>query len=392
MKHSPEVKATSSKIIKGLTPQTQNTEGSKFLAVYNSPQLNKLFCEDALQMSYNMEEQKPAPAASEDRLSHIFIYKNEELKLVFHGEPITEGDKRLLDYCTFLLTKQNSNTKKLEHKDTIVRFSIDDYASVLGKDISTKPLRDKLRREIKSGFLRLRLTDIAIVERGSKKGETFYPLGGARSTPGTRGAALEFEFGFQIAEQLIKNHYIALLHPGIFAAKRGLGYSLGRYLCIRYGMDTNVGNGTHDIVSVKALLEAFTGIPTLDELKAGGDFHWQRRIQEKLERELDNLYDLGVLKWEYCGAKKAPLKDEELIFTTYEQFERAYIKFTILDEPDQTERRAKRAATKERRKARQEAAADKYIGQAKAKQQLEAEGAAEALPKPKRGRPRKTTA
>ena len=360
------------------------------MTIYNTPQLNRIFCEDALQMAYSAEEQRAAPIANQ--LDQIVVYKNEELKLVFRGGTLTESDKRLLDYCTFLLTKQNGSAKKIEPAGAIVKFTIDDYAELLQRDISTKPLRDKLRREIKSGFLHFRLTDVVIKGKGTNGRDIAYNLGSAQSTGGARGAALEFQFGYQIAELLVKNHYIALLHPGIFAAKRGLGYSIGRYLCIRYSMDNNVAKGINDIVSVKALLDTFNSIPTIAEIKAGGDFHWQRRIQEKLERELDNLYDLGVLEWEYCGAKKAPLKDEELRFTTYEQFERAYIKFTILDEPDQTERRAKRAATKERRKARQEAAADKYIGQAKAKQQLEAEGAAEALPKPKRGRPRKTTA
>lgn len=319
------------------------------------------------------------------------MYKNEELKLQFRGGTLTESDKRLLDFCIFLLTKQNDNGAKKE-PDCVVKFTVEDYADLLQKDISTKPLKDKLRRDIRNGFMRLRSTDLAITERGSKDG-VFYNIGVAQATSGKRGAVFEFEFGHQIAKHLIKNHYIAYLHPGIFAMKRGLGYALGRHLCIRYNLDNNVEKGTNDIVSVKSLLKTFNSLPSIEELRAQGDSHWQRRIQVKLERELDELVENGVLfDWDYCKAKKEPLTDEELIFTYYEQFEAAYIWFVIVGEPDQTERRAKRAATKERRKARQEAAADKYIGQAKAKQQLEAEGAAEALPKPKRGRPRKTTA
>lgn len=307
------------------------------------------------------------------------MYSNEELKLQFRGGTLTEADKRLLDYCVYLLTRQNSSPKA-EEIDDIVRFTVEDYAELLHKDISTKPLRDKLRRDIRNGFTRLRSTDLAIVERGSKsKDGAYYNIGVYQSTSGSRRAVLEFQFGRQIAKHLINNHYIALLHPGIFATKRGLGYSLGRYLCIRYGMDKNVEKGTNDIVSVKSLLETFPAIPSIEDINAAGDFHWQRRIQDKLERELNELEKLGVLEWwVYCWEKKTPLKEEELIFTTYEQFEKAYIYFKIKDEPDQSERRAKRIETRERRKKRQEAAADKYIGQAKAKQQLKAEQEAES--------------
>lgn len=306
------------------------------------------------------------------------MYSNEELKLQFRGGTLTEADKRLLDYCVYLLTKQNSSPKEQEIDD-VVRFTVEDYAELLHKDISTKPLRDKLRRDIRNGFTRLRSTDLAIVERGSKsKDGAYYNIGVYQSTSGSRRAVLEFQFGRQIAKHLINNHYIALLHPGIFATKRGLGYALGRYLCIRFGMDKNVEKGTNDIVSVKSLLETFPAIPSIEDINAAGDFHWQRRIQEKLERELNDLETCGVLKWEYCKEKKAPLKDEELIFESYEAFSSAYVQFTILDEPDQSERRAKRIETRERRKKRQEAAADKYIGQAKAKQQLKAEQEAES--------------
>lgn len=306
------------------------------------------------------------------------MYSNEELKLQFRGGTLTEADKRLLDYCVYLLTKQNSSPKEQEIDD-VVRFTVEDYAELLHKDISTKPLRDKLRRDIRNGFTRLRSTDLAIVERGSKsKDGAYYNIGVYQSTSGSRRAVLEFQFGRQIAKHLINNHYIALLHPGIFATKRGLGYALGRYLCIRFGMDKNVEKGTNDIVSVKSLLETFPAIPSIEDINAAGDFHWQRRIQEKLERELNDLENCGVLKWEYCKEKKAPLKDEELIFETYEAFSSAYVQFTILDEPDQSERRAKRIETRERRRKRQEAAADKYIGQAKAKQQLKAEQEAES--------------
>lgn len=304
------------------------------------------------------------------------IYSNEELKLQFRGGTLTEADKRLLDFCVYLLTKQNGKAKE-EDIDDIVRFTVEDYAELLHKDISTKPLRDKLRRDIQNGFTRLRSTDLAIVERGSKnKDGVYYNIGVAQSTSGKRGAVLEFQFGRQIAHHLINNHYIALLHPGIFATRRGLGYAIGRYLCIRFGMDSNVERCTNDIISVKALLETMPAIPSIEELRACNDSHWQRRIQDKLERELDDLQELGVLSWEYCAAKKEPLKPEELVFSTYEQFEAAYIKFNINDEPDQSERRAKRIEKRERRKKRQEASADKFIGQAKAKQQLKEEEAA----------------
>lgn len=71
----------------------------------------------------------------------------------------------------------------------------------------------------------------------------------------------------------------------------------------------NAGEQNQCTLSVEKLLEYTETLPTKDEVK---DRNYTRRIIEPMERDLDYLVELGVLKWwDYCHAKGEPLTDRE---------------------------------------------------------------------------------
>lgn len=71
----------------------------------------------------------------------------------------------------------------------------------------------------------------------------------------------------------------------------------------------NAGEQNQCTLSVEKLLEYTETLPTRDEVK---DRNYTRRIIEPMERDLDYLVELGVLKfWDYCHAKGEPLTDSE---------------------------------------------------------------------------------
>lgn len=73
----------------------------------------------------------------------------------------------------------------------------------------------------------------------------------------------------------------------------------------------NIGKPNECTLSVEKVLEFVEGIPTYEEVKAT-DRHYDRRIIAPMERDLNHLVEIGVLKWwDYCHEKGEPLTDAE---------------------------------------------------------------------------------
>lgn len=73
----------------------------------------------------------------------------------------------------------------------------------------------------------------------------------------------------------------------------------------------NYGKQNQSTLSVERLLEYVQDLPTAEEIKANRGSTTQKIIAP-VERDLNHLVELGVLKWwDYCHAKGEPLEDAE---------------------------------------------------------------------------------
>lgn len=94
------------------------------------------------------------------------------------------------------------------------------------------------------------------------------------------------------------------------------------------------GKAGNNRLKVANLIAAVPDLPTYDEVMAG-DRHVDTRIISPVERDLDQLKKLGVLKsWEYSNAKGAPLTADQLENIDYNTWSTLYISF-VLDLPPQ---------------------------------------------------------
>ena len=181
-----------------------------------------------------------------------------------------------------------------------------------------------------------------------------------------RGATLSLTFDFEIAKYLV-NAYVMQWSPSLLKHdnRDPNGYVIGRKLLLHHSMDSNAAVGTDSTLSVKVLLEEAPEITSYEELIAKGRRDWKKQIKDKLEQALNrNITTAPLLsRWEYrdpaTGTRYTPDTASAL---SWEEYSKLMVDFALVEEPDQTARRAARAAEK---------------------------AAAEEKPKKKRGRPRK---
>lgn len=246
---------------------------------------------------------------------------------------LKESAKKLLDYVLGKFTAQNSAKQAAARPR--VTFDIREYAELTGYDISTENKLKEFRKQINSDLNALYRLSVKIKDR--HKGSVEFRVCQAKGLAIGNGAAgtYFFELGNAYAEILITNNLVISQPRRLFlAGKSRLAYPLGKYLATHYGMDNNQNKKTHDIISVKAILEQFKDYKGLLP-----DAKHTDRPKTTLETALEELEDCGVLTWFYCGAKKAQIDPP----ATYAEFEKAYIHFDIVDAPDTSERRQRKA-------------------------------------------------
>ena len=110
-------------------------------------------------------------------------------------------------------------------------------------------------------------------------------------------------------------------------------------------MPRNRKRNRHDILSVKSLLKACSGIIPSEE--EAGDRKYTQLIRLPLERALNALNtDDGVLwSWEYCRCKKAPITSNELQNLNYRTWKKLYIRYVMNITSEEDNQYAKYADT-----------------------------------------------
>ena len=262
--------------------------------------------------------------------------------------------RKLLDACVLRLTALNNVDKGKRGFFTEVMIPLKTYMEMCGipyTEASRKKAMSAINKDLKS--LALTTLDCEPVGRGrGKKRIGFANICDAGFIDDFDN--IVFRFAPTFAEHLLKSYMMQYPLALFKVSERNPStFNIGRKLALHNSMDSNITRGTNQIISVNSLLEACPDIPSAEQV-AATDRHYQTRIIDPFEKALDELVKEKIIKWEYCNPKGAPLTSEQ--FTTindYGTFSNLYIKFDMLDAPDQharIERNAKKRERKENQK------------------------------------------
>lgn len=216
--------------------------------------------------------------------------------------------RKLIDFCL---------SKLYENGSGLTVVSINEYAELCGRSGTRKTL-ELMRQSLIEDFNFL--TSLRISWKKKSKKETFGTCVIFQSCKFKRGK-IYIRFS-EDAVNAFKGNPKMELSAGLMKldGRNRLDYIIGRTFDERRSNKKNRENGTSDIISVKTLLKRCKfNLVTLD-----GNRYAKQRIIEPIEAALNNLFD--VYAWEYCNAKKAPLREDQKPHS-FNEFQTLYIHF-----------------------------------------------------------------
>lgn len=304
--------------------------------------------------------------ATIDRSSvHMRIANFKDLKAT-----IGISTDKLLSTALAVFARTNDfsqRAKEAKHRRVVI--SLKAYAQFLGYDVveretSTPEEAEKEKKRIKANLDNARKKiqkDLNILynlsfeweERINGKVESFSSVRLLSAKEYSAGN-ISLTFTPEIADYLVSRGLITQYNTALLGIdeRHPNAYYIMRKLEEQYNMDSNRARGTHDRISIPALL-AVTDLASYEEVQKKDRGHWQERIKEPLEENLDYLTQEGFLRsWEYVHEKGRPLTDEEAgAITSYKDFAELYLLFDPAQKVDHTERiEAKKEAISEAKK------------------------------------------
>lgn len=262
---------------------------------------------------------------------------------------------KLLSTAIAVFTRQNDfrHTKEPRRDVTI---PLKEYAQLLGYDViehetstpeeaerekkRAKNQLDNARKAIKKDLLLLQASTLRWEETIKGRARDFDSIS-LVTRVAIRNGEIKIFFSPEIASYLAERNLITQYPVKLLRldSRKPTAYYIGRKLAEHYNIDNNQIRGTHDRISIPALL-AVTDLASYEEIQKKDRGHWIERIKEPLERALDELTQEGILKsWEYTHAKGVELTEEEAYnLTSYEDYAKLYLHFTPADKVDHTER------------------------------------------------------
>lgn len=283
---------------------------------------------------------------------------------------LSTGAKKLLDAGAIQLAKQNHFRAKQDASiKTAISISLEKYGEMRGYDItprmtSTPEEADAekkrlfntmcdIRKKANAELALLYSLSLSWTEPGKKKNADYKDVRVLQSK-GIRNGYISMRFSEDMATYLM--HAYLMQYPTALQAldeRSPRTYNIGYKLALHHSIDNNRTNGTANIISVKALLEACGDMPTYEEVQAKNRGHWDRLIKDPLEKALDSNLASGVItNWEYSNSKGAPLNEDQISIPDYHTFTGLFIHFEMAIEPDQRERLQRKAERIEDAKAK----------------------------------------
>lgn len=276
---------------------------------------------------------------------------------------------KLLSTALTIFTKQNDFRYTRTHEPKReVAISLREYAKDLGYDVDehatstpeeeelekkrAKNQLDNARKAIRKDLDIIHASALSWEEDVKGKSKDFDRISLATRTAIRNGQIL-ISFSPEIARYLADKGTITQYPRALLgiSGRHPTAYYIGRKLAEHANIDNNIIRGTADRISIPALL-AVTDLPSYEDVQKTDRGHWADRIKEPLEKALDVLVDEGMLKsWEYTHAKGIDLTEEEAYnITSYKDFSKLYLSFTLADKVDHTDRLAARQEAKDKAK------------------------------------------
>lgn len=258
--------------------------------------------------------------------------------------------KKFLLYCLWEFTKANNRSTKTKPNLTI-KFTLDDYAKALGKDITPDPDKDPVEEEkrIKNIEKRMyveikkclnQLIGISITwEENVRKSMRNYDSINLlqRKEYKNRVITVMFSepFGMYLKERNLTTIPLSLLK--VDPKKSRSAFSIGYKISLQNYNKAFKTIDTNNRLQVRTILDNCTEIPSINKVRTENRV-WHERIKEPMENALDELCRVGFLNnksldgWKYTHSKGMELTDEErekIIENGYEAFENLYIEFKV---------------------------------------------------------------
>lgn len=291
-----------------------------------------------------LKELRGALGMSTDKLFSTAVATFTQQNHLEHAKPETLKREVIIDLKNYaqllgydVLEHETTTPEEAEREKKRAKAQLDNARKAINKDLdilhaSTLTWREPIKGKT-GDFIRISLVSQTRISNG-KIGIAFTP-----------------EIASYLADKNIITQYPTKLLG--LDNRNHTAYYIGRKLSEHYNIDNNQIKGTHDRLSIPALL-AVTDLPTYEYIQKTDRGHWVERIKEPLERALDTLTQEGILKdWKYTHARGIDLTEEEAYnITRYEDFSKLYILFSPADTVDHTERITKKQKAKAEAKKR----------------------------------------
>lgn len=225
------------------------------------------------------------------------------------------------------LTKQNSYQEKDKSKiNERVRIPLTDIVEMLGLE-DTPTNRKNVRRKVQEGLETLFKSRLSWTETGyDYKKKTTAPIdfGDIRviTAKGIRNNIITVAFDRELAFKLV-NDYVMEIPLDLFKIdERNLNcYPLSIKMLQHYNMTSNVKRSTHNILSVKTLLNYCPSIPDIEVVRNSNYRSTTNRIIDPFEKALDQIAEtVEGFYWNYCNPNKECLDDEQITVSDYDTF------------------------------------------------------------------------
>ena len=300
------------------------------------------------------------------------------LKLKELHATLNPNTDKLLSMAISTFTQQNDfrHTKGRELKRDIT-IPLKEYAALLGYEVDeretytpeeaerekkrAKNQLDNARKAIKKDLDIIHASVLSWEEPVRGKTRDFDRISLVTRT-GIKNGEIKISLSPEIASYLSEKNIITQYPVKLLKldSRKPTAYYVGRKLAEHYNIDNNQIRGTHDRISIPALL-AVTDLASYEEVQRKDRGHWAERIKEPLERALDELTKAGVLKdWKYVHAKGVDLTEEEAsTITDYATYSSLYLLFNLADEIDHAERIETKQKARAEAKAKRKKSASK---------------------------------
>jgi len=225
------------------------------------------------------------------------------------------------------LTEQNNYKEKDKSKiNEKVRIPLADIVEMLGLE-NTKANRNNVRRKVEQGLETLFKSRLSWTEAVyNHKSKTTEPIdfGDMRiiTAKGIRNNVVSAVFDRELAFKLV-NDYVMEIPLDLFRIdERNLNcYPLSIKMLQHYNMTSNVKRSTHNILSVKTLLNFCPSIPDIEVVRNSNYRSTTNRIIDPFEKALDQIAEtVEGFYWNYCNPNKECLDDEQITVSDYDTF------------------------------------------------------------------------